>query len=319
MIKEKEEDSLDLMVRVSWLYYKEDLTQKKVGEQLNISRQKVQRLLDKARDMGIVQISINHPDVNLLNLEKALIKKHNLDDAVVVPSAKNQDGLLQSLGHASASFIERYLDKHDIRSIGIGWGQTMRAFADNYDSNDSEREIEIVSLVGHLLQNTAVNPYNIARTISEKMSCECYDLWAPAIIESEERTKVFRSEPWIKMTLQKAEEADLYIYSVGQISLEATLYQLDFLSSTEIQSLREQGAVGDILTQFFTSEGEILKTELQKRVIAMPIETLREEDNTTVCIAGGQPKVSAINGALEGNFIDILIVDETAANSLLGK
>ena len=48
----------DFLTRLSSLYYLEGKTQAKVAQELGISRQKVQRLLQQARELEIVKINI---------------------------------------------------------------------------------------------------------------------------------------------------------------------------------------------------------------------------------------------------------------------
>ena len=45
-------DQDDLLARVAWLYYIEDLTQKEIALRFNMSRVKVTSLLKKAREKG---------------------------------------------------------------------------------------------------------------------------------------------------------------------------------------------------------------------------------------------------------------------------
>ena len=51
-------DHQRLLVRTAQLYYEQELTQASISQRLGLSRQKVQRLLSKAREQGIVRINI---------------------------------------------------------------------------------------------------------------------------------------------------------------------------------------------------------------------------------------------------------------------
>ncbi len=78
----------DILIKVSWLYYFDNKTQSEISKMLNISRQKVQRLLVKAKEKEIVRITLSNPAYNLMSLEKKLKEKFNLVDAVVVPTVE---------------------------------------------------------------------------------------------------------------------------------------------------------------------------------------------------------------------------------------
>ena len=51
------EDSL--IVKTAWYYYIENMTQQKISEKLGISRMKVIKLLEKARQTGVIQFKIS--------------------------------------------------------------------------------------------------------------------------------------------------------------------------------------------------------------------------------------------------------------------
>lgn len=307
----------DLLVRVSWYYHKLKLTQKEVGDKLGLSRQKVQRLLQKARNNGIIQVEIKSPKANLLSIEKNLSDQYQIEDAVVAPHASSDEGLRDSLGKVAATYLKNLLDDEGINVIGTGWGRTLRSFVDSFQPLEERQEMDVVSLIGNLLIDTAVNPYEIANTLARKLSANCYNIWAPSIVEDKERAEIFKSEQWIKETLDKTRTADLIIVGLGPVSEKATLYNLEYLSKNDLQSLKSKGAVGDILGRYFDKQGELIDLELHDRVIAPTLEEIRDGKGKVIVVAGGDFKLKAMQGALNGNLIDILVTDEKLAGNLV--
>ncbi len=51
----------DLLSEIASLYYEQELSQTDIGERLGLSRVKVYRLLKKAKEEQVVQITINWP------------------------------------------------------------------------------------------------------------------------------------------------------------------------------------------------------------------------------------------------------------------
>ena len=90
--KETEED---IITRIAWLYYKEKMTQQEIAERIFLSRQKVQRLLEKARDLEIIQFTLRHPYMNLMSIESEIREKFGLKGAVVAPMASEAGGGFQ--------------------------------------------------------------------------------------------------------------------------------------------------------------------------------------------------------------------------------
>jgi DNA-binding transcriptional regulator LsrR (DeoR family) len=88
-------------------------------------------------------------------------------------------------------------------------------------------------------------------------------------------------------------------------------------SIAELEELRAQGAVGDVLLRFFDTHGAAVNTPLNQRVISMQLEQLRRVDRS-IGVAGGERKFAAIRGALRGGWVNVLVTDHLTARRLLG-
>jgi len=308
----------DLITRVAWLYYKEKLTQQEISNRVYISRQKVQRLLEKARDLEIVRFQVKHSYANLLSIESELIKKYSLKDAVVIPYILDEDGLLRkSFAKAGASYLERIIGQHKNSVVGLGWGNTTAYLADYFERPPIKTNVKVVSLIGNLMTNVSMNPYIIAEKIADKLDAPFYNIWAPAIAQTKERAEIFKSEPWINRVLQMSSQANIILFSIGEVSPSASLFKMGYLSNNELKRLREKGAVGDILSRFFNIRGELIEDEIHKRVISIPMNKLKNRDKIVIGVAGGLSKFGAIQGALNGKYINVLITDEEMAQRLV--
>ncbi|MFL6026518.1 MAG: hypothetical protein ACJ72K_06260, partial [Friedmanniella sp.] len=81
------EDRNALLLSVAQRYWEQGCTQEEIGAELHLTRWKVGRLLEEARNVGIVQIRVVHPQARRTDLEVALRARFGLQDAVVVPTA----------------------------------------------------------------------------------------------------------------------------------------------------------------------------------------------------------------------------------------
>ena len=316
-LKDTEED---LITRIAWLYYKEKMTQQEIAEHVSLSRQKVQRLLEKARDLEIIQFTLKHPYGNLMGVESEIRKKFGLKDAVVAPSAfGDPDRLRQAFAMAGAAYLERKLATMKKGILGIGWGNTTASLADCFEPQPVTGKVEIVSLIGNLMMNVSMNPYIMAEKMARKMGSSFYNIWAPAIAQTKERAEVFKSEPWIKEVLDIGARADIILISIGEASKSASLFKMGYLSTADLQRLIGKGAVGDILCRYFDARGEFIDDEVHDRVIGIPMEVFGDERKLIIGVAGGPAKVGAIRGALLKKYINVLITDEATAAELLGS
>jgi len=302
----------DLLIRVAWLYYEEGLTQDEIARIFSLSRSKVVRILKRAREEGIVIFQIIGNGTNCLSLERELISLFNLKDAMVVP-AIDENRVRDALGKAAATYLERHLQ--DGQLLAIGWGRTIHRMAD-YIRPGKFKNLKIVNLIGGLTTSFSLNPYDIGGRLASVWKGECYYVYAPAITVSEELCNSFKSEITVKKALEMAELADYCLVGIGEVGRENTLAQLGYISLPETEILMKEGAVGNIMAQFFNIEGKKVNCELHRRIISVPIEKLRKMEKV-IGVAGGKGKVKSILGALHGRFINILITDENTAKSLI--
>ena len=315
-----EDTEEDLITRIAWLYYKEKMTQQEIAEHVSLSRQKVQRLLEKARDLEIIQFTLKHPYGNLMGVESEIRKKFGLKDAVVAPSGLGDpDRLRQGFAMAGAAYLERKLGTMKKGILGIGWGNTTAYLADYFEPQSMTDKVEIVSLIGNLMMNVSMNPYIMAEKMARKLGASFYNIWAPAIAQTKERAEVFKSEPWIKEVLDIGVRADIILISIGEASKSASLFKMGYLSTADLQRLISKGAVGDILCRYFDVNGQFIDDEVHDRVIGIPMEVFGDERKLIIGVAGGPAKVVAIRAALLKKYINVLITDEGTAAALLAN
>ena len=109
----------DLISRVLNLYYVEELTQAEVGRRLGLSTAKVNRLLQQARQQGMVEITINTPLQHLFDLEYRLKAIFGIQEAVVIPSiSEDVHTYVHTLGRAGANYLLNHLRDGDVLAIG---------------------------------------------------------------------------------------------------------------------------------------------------------------------------------------------------------
>ena len=315
-LRSRDDTSEDLITRIAWMYYKEKLTQQEIAECLSMTRQKVQRSLEKARDMEIIQFTLKHPLVNLMSLENEVRQRYGLKDAMVAP-ASDPGTHNRAFAIAGAAYLARKLAIREKCTLGIGWGNTTAFLADSFEPVAATGQVEIVSLIGNLMMNVSMNPYIMAEKMAQKLDAATYNIWAPAIAQTRESADVFKSEPWIKQVLDIGCRADILLVSIGEASESASLFRMGFLSPADLQRLVGKGAVGDILCRYFDAEGTLIEDDVHDRVIGIPMDAFGDARKLIIGVAAGPAKVAAIHAALQKKYVNILITDETTAAALL--
>lgn len=309
--------NIKLMVKVSNLYYKDNLTQEEISEKLKISKYQVNRILKKAISSGIVQINIIDPTVNISTLEDKLEKLFNLKRAIVVDNYGLSDIELKSkLGNAAANFLMEIIKNKDV--IGVSWGTTINEVVNQLPSKIN-KEVEVVQITGGSHQlSIDLNCHDVTRRLAKKFNTEPNLLYAPAILDSKELYNLLLQEQSIRKTYEYFERVTIALVGIGAMfpKIVSTLIKTGHINEIDFKSLKEHNAVGDVFSHFFNINGRICDSSLKGRLIAMPVNTLLKVPYS-VGVAGGKEKAEAILGALRGKYINILITDNTAAEKIL--
>lgn len=295
-----------LMIKIAWYYYIEKLTQQKISEMLGISRMRVIKLLDKAHQSGIIQFKIREDNAQRIQVEKQLIKLYGLKDVFVVPTNPNLDEVNETIAKAAAMYINDRLTDNCL--INIGYGDTLSKIL-NHLVTLSTGPISCVSLTGgvnHYFQNARPNVFN----------ANLYLIPAPLITSSKQMLEAMKQEDSIKEIFRMTKLASMSVVSIGEVKETSTLYSLGTLTKSDILFLTMKGAVGDILCHFIDKDGNLLKTPTEERLMSMPLDELKELPHV-IGVAGGDKKVEAIRATLHGNYLDVLITDETTAFKLI--
>lgn len=169
-----------LMVRVAELSYDEDKTQGETGTLLGISRWKVGRLLTQARDLGIVRIDIVHPCARRLSVERSLVERFGLKDAVVVPAPNEPATVLDRVARAAADMLAAL--RPVPHTLAVSWGRTLTALADALPAGWARRVTVVQTNGGVSLNRRSGGTASVAVTIALRGAGHTVLLPSPAIL-----------------------------------------------------------------------------------------------------------------------------------------
>src|SRR5215813_13568410 len=113
--------------RIAYMYYEDGNSQETIAEKEYCSRQTVSKALQKAKDKGIVRISIV-PDLRtgfLRNLSREARLHLNLEDLVLVPGRNMNiiapddvlDDVVTEISSAAAEYLDQLLTDSDILAV----------------------------------------------------------------------------------------------------------------------------------------------------------------------------------------------------------
>src|SRR3954468_5443948 len=117
-----------LTASVARRYYLDGRSKVEIAEEFGLSRFKVARLLDSARETGLVRIEIRHHGEIDVDLSARLQERFNLQHAIVVNTPDDDDeSLRQHLGRAAAQLLSEIITPEDV--LGLGWARAVSAMA----------------------------------------------------------------------------------------------------------------------------------------------------------------------------------------------
>ncbi|MGC3953307.1 MAG: sugar-binding transcriptional regulator [Propionicimonas sp.] len=303
-------NDLDLMIRAAWFYYGDGLTQAKVAQRLFVSRQTVGRLLEAAREHGIVRIEIDSHFLGALKLATRLRTKLGLQDAVVVPG--DGEGEVgrgnERVAAALAAYVRRYL--HPGAVVGLGWGDTV-ARALSLLPAESLENVTLASVMG------GVRAISESLSLNAAFATHLRAVPAPLLVSSKESAQTFMAESAVRDVLNLAASASVTVTGIGSADpATSSAARSGVLSAEAVATYAARGAVGDMLGEWYDTEGRAVSGEHSDRRIGLSLDEVRAMPNV-VGAAGGVHKVDAIRGAAAGRLIKVLITDEPTAEALL--
>lgn len=310
------EEDEQLRVRVAWLYFMEGLTQADIATRLGITRLRANRLLGEARESGLVNIQVNARLSDCVALERELVAETGLKDAVIVPTPADAEQIAAMLGRATADYLSRHLGENRARALGIGWGATLRETVRHLAAANLP-ELSINSMMGGLTYGSELNTFEIASQFARRVNAQCNYLAAPIYSGSPKSRDTILAQDVFRDAFERLAAIDVALMSVGDLSRRSLLIRYGLPRDVTVDSLRAAGAVGDIMGTFLDAAGHPVRHPVNKRVIALPFETLRKVD-TVIVASGGLNKTAVLASVLRGRLCNVLIADEASARAALG-
>ena len=166
----------NLMVKIAWYYYVENMTQQAIADQLNITRMRVIKLLEKARQTGIVQFRISSSLDTRRDLETRLMEKYHLRDCYTVPTNPSAAGTNDTIARAASMYIANHVRENSY--INFGYGDTTSKTIEDLARN-LETDVSFVSLTGGV-------GYYLPKSDSNIFNAKLYLIPSPIIMSSAE-------------------------------------------------------------------------------------------------------------------------------------
>lgn len=303
---------IEKLVEVAQMYYEQDLTQTEIAEKLRVSRPLVSKMLNEAKELGIVTIQVHSTLEGSNTVLNQLRNLYNLRGGVIVPDANAENVTNQLIASNTLDFILNFSPA--MVNIGIGWGYIIGMFTKTVETAEIQRKLEVTvfPLIGNSsVSNRDYHSNEIIRVFAEKTGASPLYIHAPAFLESEQEKRLFEESESFKKVEDAWNEMDTAIINVGNYPSVP-----DYATATRFGDLLNiNQAVGRMLCSYFDIHGSIIHSDYDF-TIQIPIKKLARCRNViAVCSVALQPK--ALVGALRTGLITHVIASESVARKAL--
>jgi len=311
-----EEERIDLLAQVAIWYYEEGLNQAAIAKRINKSRSMVSRLLDQARDAGLVEVRVRYPLRTDPELERRLCQEFDLTEAhVLAKPPENYQLLLRRLGELGARCLQVSLQPGMI--IGLSWGTGVHALVSAMPSVvvPGSTVVQLIGAVGY--GDPMVDGAELGRWLAQKLGASFRFLSAPLLVKDEAVARALRNERINQETLNLGAQADVAIIGIGTPEPEySSLLRAGYVSRGELNELLAAGVVGDIVAHQFDEDGHRLDIPANRRAISLDADSIRRIPKV-IAVSGSVSKARAIAAALRGGYCNCLVTDAHAAQAVL--
>ena len=302
----------DLMVRAAWLYYHDNLTHQEIADKLRVSRVKVTRLLQKARQSGVVEIRITRPLPLDFSVSQQLEERFGLRSVVVVKGMPPLAATLDEVGYTAVEYLAQTLRPDDI--VGFGWSTTLRHMAPHTDRLERGSASQVVDLVGSMLGQAI--PYSVSGRVATALGVPLAALSVPSIVRSPVAYEAIVQDPNIAGTLRLARRSTLAVVGVGDVGPRNALVVGGYVTAHELAGLRAHGVVGDVLMRFYDIHGQPVPYEADTQIVGLTWDELKALPHV-VALAAGPTKPAPLLGLLRSGICHTLITDLATARGIL--
>jgi DNA-binding transcriptional regulator LsrR (DeoR family) len=300
------------LIAVARRFYLDDVSKVDLAKELGVSRFKVARLLERARELGIVTIKI-HDEGSVNEQLSAELSAHiGLDEVLVVDTEGDERVVRRHVGGAAADLLNDTLHAGDV--LGLAWGRTLTAMT---ESLVSLPPVSVVQLTGAVGSDLTESPVEVVRKASQRAGGSARAIFAPLLVEDAATAAALRRQPDVAQALRLFEEVTVAVVAVG--SWDPPISQLqELMRPTDRAVLQKRGVQAEVAGILLDSDGRLVGQDFAERCLSISAEGLLKVPRV-IAVAGGAPKVKAVLAVVRSGLITSLVTDRALAEAALAE
>jgi len=306
-----------IVVLAAWLYYHDGWNQTDIAEHLGVSRASVVNYLNRAREQGLIQVTLDEEVFTGHRLAEALCERFGLRGAYVLPdrATDDEEQVLLRVARGAAAWLPRLLGPDD--RLGVSWGRTVFELAQALESTPVPR-LTVTQLVGSMSTPYGFTAETCSTIVAQKLSATCINLHAPAVLSDAGLAERLRREPIIKAQLEALSRCDKAVFAAGSCTPDSHIVGSGVATRAELKRALKAGAVGVLCGRFIDADGEELPSDLSERMMAVSLNDLRDLQVGLV-IASGAERLDAMRATIRGGYATHAVTSASTAAALLER
>src|SRR5579863_111285 len=300
-----------LAARVARQYYLEGVSKVDIADRLGISRFRVARLLDSARESGLVRIEIGLPGGALdAGLSAELCSVFGLRHAFVFNFPEDGSSLRQRLGEAAGQVLMDLIAPGDV--LGLTWSRTLSGLT---AALTQLPPCPIVQLTGAVPPPDGRDLLELVRGVARVGGGTAHVFYAPMLVDDAATATAIRRQSDIAEAFALIPSVTIAVVSIGawQPGL-STIY--DAITPAERAELAAAGVRAELAGVFIGADGRPLATPLDGRMIVAPVP-LFTRIPFVLGVAYDAAKCAAVLAAIGGGLVHGLVTHTSLARGLL--
>ncbi|GAA0317387.1 sugar-binding transcriptional regulator [Kineococcus aurantiacus] len=302
-------EELTELVAIARRHHVDGVSRIDIAAERGLSRFKVGRILQAAREAGIVRVEVRAPAGIDYELSEELRTRYGLRRALAVQTA-DETHVREPLGQVAGDLLREIVTADDV--LGIDCGRTLRAMTGHLGGIAGCDVVQITGMGGQL-GDTATD---ITRVVSEASGGRVFSLFAPLVVADARTAEAMRAHRAFRATFAAYARVTKAVVAIGAWSPE--LSQIPgLLAEDEFARFAAAGVVAETGALLVDAEGRRV-LGLDARRVAITESQLRAVPDV-IGVGGGRGKTTAVHALLRAGLLNSLVTDVHLARRLVRR
>src|SRR3954465_12878229 len=240
-----------LTASVARRYFLDGRSKLEIAEEFGLSRFKVARLLDAARESGLVRIEIGHRGLIDVDLSARLQSAFGVRHAVVVDTPdESADSLRKHLGQVAADLLAEVTGPDDV--LGVAWSRSVGAMARALPRLSA---VPVVQLTGAVsMPDGDDSSIDVVRDVARAAGGPAYVFYAPFTVPDAATAHALRQQHDIARAFDQLSRVTKAVVGLGLWAPgQSTLY--DTAPDHDRRMLTKLGVCAEVSGVFLAADG----------------------------------------------------------------